>query len=195
MRGGLRSRKKNIVLPGTCTLESLFYDDVYFWPACERHASCVMVAEATSWECTEFLVVVINRPLLHVKMISNFTANDIQFRAGYCLPRYIPTHAGLSTSDWTHEPAHSVIWRKVLTTVVMKSFIFWDITSCNPLKVYRRFGATCRLHLKGRRISQEINQHETVASRTYWRWQVLWNVGRLSTYYMAVHPRRHSSLI
>jgi hypothetical protein len=62
-----------------------------------RHASCVMVAEATSWEWTGFLVVVFSWELLHMQTISNFTANDIQFGAGYCLPRYIPTHVGLST--------------------------------------------------------------------------------------------------
>jgi hypothetical protein len=27
--------------------------------------------------------------------------------------------------------------------------IFWDITSCSPLKANRRFGRTCRLHLHG----------------------------------------------
>jgi hypothetical protein len=46
----------------------------------------------------------------------------------------------------------------------VKSCIFWDITPCNPLKVNRRFGGTCRLHLQGRRISQARNQSES-------RWQ------------------------
>jgi hypothetical protein len=32
----------------------------------------------------------------------------------------------------------------------MKSTIFWDIASCSPLKVNRRFGRTYRLHLHGR---------------------------------------------
>jgi hypothetical protein len=30
----------------------------------------------------------------------------------------------------------------VLTAVVMKISIFWDITPCSPLKVNRRFGGT-----------------------------------------------------
>jgi hypothetical protein len=34
---------------------------------------------------------------------------------------------------------------EVLIVVVMKSSTFWDITPCNPLKVNRRFGGTCRL--------------------------------------------------
>jgi hypothetical protein len=36
---------------------------------------------------------------------------------------------------------------KVLTAVVMKSSVFRHITVCNPLKVDRRFGGTCRLQL------------------------------------------------
>jgi hypothetical protein len=39
----------------------------------------------------------------------------------------------------------------VLTAVVMKSTIFWDITPCGPLKGIRRFGGTYRLHLQGRK--------------------------------------------
>jgi hypothetical protein len=39
-----------------------------------------------------------------------------------------------------------------------KSSIFWDIMQCSPLKVNRRFGRICRLHLKGRRICQTRNQ-------------------------------------
>jgi hypothetical protein len=32
---------------------------------------------------------------------------------------------------------------EVLTEVVMKSSIIWDITPCNPLEVNGRFGGTC----------------------------------------------------
>jgi hypothetical protein len=34
---------------------------------------------------------------------------------------------------------------KVLT--VMESSVFWDTMLCNQLKVNRRFGGTCRIHL------------------------------------------------
>jgi hypothetical protein len=50
----------------------------------------------------------------------------------------------------------------VLTAVVMKSNIFWDIMPCSPLKVNRRFGETCsskhRLNFNGLHgvISQKI---------------------------------------
>jgi hypothetical protein len=40
---------------------------------------------------------------------------------------------------------------EVLTAVVMKNIIFWDITPCSPLIVNSRFGGTYRLHLQGRR--------------------------------------------
>jgi hypothetical protein len=46
----------------------------------------------------------------------------------------------------------------VLTSVVMKSTVFRDIAACSPLKVYRRFRGTCRLHLQGRRKRWERNQ-------------------------------------
>jgi hypothetical protein len=49
----------------------------------------------------------------------------------------------------------------VLTPVVMKSTIFWDITPCSPMNVNRRFGRTYRLHLQGRRISWTRSQRES----------------------------------
>jgi hypothetical protein len=44
--------------------------------------------------------------------------------------------------------------------MALKSTIFWDITPCSPLKVNRRFGGTCRLHLQGRRMRQVRNHRE-----------------------------------
>jgi hypothetical protein len=64
------------------------------------------------------------------------------------------------------------VYLKILTTLillsriwgsssrVMKSSIFWYITPCSPLKVNRRFGGTCRLHLHGPKISQARNKCE-----------------------------------
>jgi hypothetical protein len=49
---------------------------------------------------------------------------------------------------------------QVLTAVVMKNTLFWNITPCSPLKANRRFGGTCRLSLQGRRIIQARNQRE-----------------------------------
>jgi hypothetical protein len=49
---------------------------------------------------------------------------------------------------------------EALTAVVMKTYIFWDITPCSPLKVSRRFGGICH-HLQRWRVSQDRNQHAT----------------------------------
>jgi hypothetical protein len=46
---------------------------------------------------------------------------------------------------------------EILTAVVMKSYIFWDITT---LKLNRHFGGRCSLHLQGWRINQATDQHE-----------------------------------
>jgi hypothetical protein len=40
-----------------------------------------------------------------------------------------------------------IVGFEVLTGVVRKRTIFWDITPCIPLKVNRRFGGTYRLHI------------------------------------------------
>jgi hypothetical protein len=50
---------------------------------------------------------------------------------------------------------------EVLTAVVMKSTLFWDITPCSPVHVNRRFGETYRLHIQGRRISRARNQRKS----------------------------------
>jgi hypothetical protein len=44
-----------------------------------------------------------------------------------------------------------IIGFEVLTAVVMKGSIFWDITLCSPLKVNRRFGRVSSLHIQRRR--------------------------------------------
>jgi hypothetical protein len=44
---------------------------------------------------------------------------------------------------------------EVLTTAIMKSSAFWDITPCIPLNVNRHFGAIFYLHLQGGRISRK----------------------------------------
>jgi hypothetical protein len=48
-----------------------------------------------------------------------------------------------------------------MLNLTLKSSVFWDVTSCGPLKVNWRFGRTCRLHDQGRRTGQARNQHET----------------------------------
>jgi hypothetical protein len=45
---------------------------------------------------------------------------------------------------------------EVLTAVVIKSYIFWDMTLCSPLKVNLHFGVACHLHLQGSNISMRL---------------------------------------
>jgi hypothetical protein len=101
--------------------------------------------------------------------------------------------------------------------VVMKSTILWDITPFSLLKINPRFKWIYRLHLHSLKISQARCQHESK-----WQGEspcfasllatfhadtllgllfspedggdmFLWKVGRLSTDYTALYPRRQSS--
>jgi hypothetical protein len=51
----------------------------------------------------------------------------------------------------------------------MKSSVFWDITSCSPLKMNRRFGGAFHLHLQGQ-ISLARNQHEVGSNGSVSNW-------------------------
>jgi hypothetical protein len=53
-----------------------------------------------------------------------------------------------TTQRLTQEDSNYYVGSEVLTAVVMKSTVFWDITPCSPLKVNRNFGGTYRLHLQ-----------------------------------------------
>jgi hypothetical protein len=79
---------------------------------------------------------------------------------------------------WYHRrDKKSYVRFEVLTVVVMTRSIIWDVTPCSPLKVIRRFGGACHLHLQGQRISQAINQREnrwqTLLSRCFLVWLIL----------------------
>jgi hypothetical protein len=52
----------------------------------------------------------------------------------------------------------------------LKSYTFWDIKPCSPLKVNGRLGGTCRYHLHGRSISQARNHHEAGSKQPTWRY-------------------------
>jgi hypothetical protein len=55
---------------------------------------------------------------------------------------------------------------EVLTAVVMKSYILWDIMTCNPLKVNWRFWGTYRVLLRGRSTSQARNQRDVSSKQS-----------------------------
>jgi hypothetical protein len=79
----------------------------------------------------------------------------------------------------------------------MKTSVFWDITPCNPLKVGRRFGGTCRLHHQGRRISQARNQHEAGSKQSLYKGNLLkkifWSLSACVWHLKYVHPAEASS--
>jgi hypothetical protein len=78
---------------------------------------------------------------------------------------------GISLGNWGKLYSMWDVGFEVLTAMVMKSNIVWDITSCSPLKFNRSFGGTYRLHLHGRRISRARNQRESrwQTSVDFWR--------------------------
>jgi hypothetical protein len=45
-------------------------------------------------------------------------------------------------------------------SVLLKSFVFCNVTPSNPFKINGWFGVTSHLHLEGPRINQATNQHE-----------------------------------
>jgi hypothetical protein len=59
-----------------------------------------------------------------------------------------------------HANRQNIVGFGVLSAVVMKISVFWDITPCTALKVNSSFGGTRRLHLQGRPTSQARNQCE-----------------------------------
>jgi hypothetical protein len=48
-----------------------------------------------------------------------------------------------------------------------RNSVFWEITSCSPLKVNWRFGGTYRPHCRSRGISQARNQREAGSEQSY----------------------------
>jgi hypothetical protein len=68
---------------------------------------------------------------------------------------------------WKLDKAFTVyIESEVLTTVIMKSSVFWGVTPSSPLKLNWRFGGTYCLYLQVRKISQATNQCEASSKQT-----------------------------
>jgi hypothetical protein len=80
----------------------------------------------------------------------------------------------------------------------MKSSIFWDTTPYNPLKVNGLFGGTCRLHLHDETSSASYVIHDSFLLVLFFGPEdvgdiFLRNVGRLSTEYTPLLPRKQNS--
>jgi hypothetical protein len=81
---------------------------------------------------------------------------------------------------------------EVLTAVVLKSTIFWDITPCSPLRINRPLGGAYSLSLQGRKIlPPALTLVSCLAYFRPWRWRryVLPKLRWLSTDYMVLYPR------
>jgi hypothetical protein len=88
--------------------------------------------------------------------------------------RFIRSNSYLE--DLSRHTLNNYVGSEVLIAVVMKSFIFWDITLCSVLKINHRFGGICRLYLQGRRVNPATNQRETGSMLPWlilrpWRWK------------------------
>jgi hypothetical protein len=81
-----------------------------------------------------------------------------------------------------------------------KSYIVWDITPCSQLKVNRRFGGTCHLHLQGRRIYELSKKPawKLVASRAALKMELIFfserwvDFQRTTRLYIAEDRNRHN---
>jgi hypothetical protein len=54
----------------------------------------------------------------------------------------------------------SGIHSSLVATVLLKSFILWDMMPCSPANVAQRFGGTYCLHLQDQKVSQAKSQDE-----------------------------------
>jgi hypothetical protein len=97
--------------------------------------------------------------LENLKYIHVYKSNNEQnnmAKKSYLSPHFPSfSHMGTVIADWATQ---CFLW--ILTAVVVKSTIFWNITPCIPLKVNRHFGRTYRFNLQGG-VSQAIYLHES----------------------------------
>jgi hypothetical protein len=76
--------------------------------------------------------------------------------------------------------------------------VFWETMPCSQFKANRCFGGICRLHLRGPKINQTVNQHEGDIKLIFqsWRWRQHVQQeydGWLSTDNMELYPRNFNS--
>jgi hypothetical protein len=59
-----------------------------------------------------------------------------------------------------------MVYTKICRTIILKRSISWNITTCSPVKVSRRFGGSCSLHFQGRSVScTKISMKQAASSR------------------------------
>jgi hypothetical protein len=57
----------------------------------------------------------------------------------------------------------------------MNCSVFWDSTSCSPVKVNGRFGGTCRLYLQDRRVRVQHEAGNKQSERWFLSWLIFWS--------------------
>jgi hypothetical protein len=63
----------------------------------------------------------------------------------------------------------NVVGFEVLTAVIMRNSVFWDITPFSSLQFNQRSGEICRLHLQGTKIKQETSMEQVAGSDGFLR--------------------------
>jgi hypothetical protein len=101
----------------------------------------IIMAEGSSWESNWFRV-------------SGLPVQTHQVGS----PTHVPTTTQHNTTLTLNSDTYALkskadVGSEVLTTMVRKSSIFWNITLSSPLKFNWCFGGIYRLHLQGRNIS------------------------------------------
>jgi hypothetical protein len=69
--------------------------------------------------------------------------------------------------DWNRSHYWYLCWECCNNKRIVKSYHFWDMMLCSPLKFNRRFGKTCHLHFKSRRKSQATSDDFQRTTRRY----------------------------
>jgi hypothetical protein len=55
---------------------------------------------------------------------------------------------------------HQLCW--ILASVTMKSAVFWNVMSCSPAEIHRRFGEFYFLHRQGQRYAKSAKSKKQV---------------------------------
>jgi hypothetical protein len=78
---------------------------------------------------------------------------------------------------------YKLLARQQQRVVTTKSTVFWDVTLCSSLEIYRRFGGTRWVQFKGRRGSQARSRFLLIFDSVFGGSTFFRNVGCLLLYY------------
>jgi hypothetical protein len=103
--------------------------------------------------------------------------------------RNFDIHLQVNTMSQNYRYLH-ISTLSCLRIYVTKCYIFWDITTFSPLKVNRRFGGTCRLHLQSSvcHLLENIFLPSLFFEDECGGDMFLRNLGWLPAYYTVPHP-------